>query len=137
MDIEISFYPAADESLVRTARLVYALHAISLILGAFGAATVIGSFLFGWPSIIAVIINYVKRSEVRGTWLDSHFGWQIRTFWYALLWSIVVGLMSALLAIVLVGLALWVVGLAALGLWAAYRVTRGWLALNARQPMPG
>jgi uncharacterized membrane protein len=45
---------------------------------------VLGSFLFGWPSIIAVIINYVKRSEARGTWLESHFDWQIRTFWFAL-----------------------------------------------------
>jgi uncharacterized membrane protein len=136
MDIEILVRSSPDESLVRTARLVYALHALSLVLGAFGAASVIGSFLFGWPSIIAVIINYVKRSEVRGTWLDSHFGWQIRTFWYALLWALVVALMSALLAVVLVGFAVWVIGLALLGLWAIYRVLRGWFALNAREPLP-
>lgn len=136
MDIEIIVRPSPEESLVRTARLVYALHALSLVLGAFGAASVIGSFLFGWPSIIAVIINYVKRGEVRGTWLDSHFGWQIRTFWYALLWALVVALMSALLAVVLVGFAVWVLGLALLGIWAIYRVTRGWLALNAREPLP-
>jgi len=136
MDIEIIVRPSPEESLVRTARLVYALHALSLVLGAFGAASVIGSFLFGWPSIIAVIINYVKRGEVRGTWLDSHFGWQIRTFWYALLWALVVALMSALLAVVLVGFAVWVLGLALLGIWAIYRVMRGWLALNAREPLP-
>src|SRR5262245_30214604 len=86
-------------SLVNTAHLVYALHALGLALGAFGAASVVGSFLFGWPSIIAVIINYVKRSDVRGTWLESHFGWQIRTFWYARLWVVVVEIVSALFAL--------------------------------------
>ncbi len=62
------------------------LHAFSLATGILGAATVVGAFLTGWPSIIAVILNYVKRSEVRGTWLESHFRWQIRTFWFGLLW---------------------------------------------------
>jgi uncharacterized membrane protein len=108
--------PAAG--LVHTAHLVYALHAVSLVIGAFGAATVIGAFLFGWPSIVAVIVNYVKRSEARGTWLESHFAWQIRTFWYALLWAAVVGLLGALFAIVVVGFAFWAIGLFALGAWA-------------------
>src|SRR5262245_19830861 len=67
-------------------QIIYALHAFSLLTGILGAATVIGAFLTGWPSIIAVILNYVKRSEVRGSWLESHFRWQIRTFWYGLLW---------------------------------------------------
>jgi len=78
-----------SESLVTTTHIVYALHTLGLVIGAFGTATVVGTFLFGWPSIIAVIINYVKRSEVRGTWLDSHFSWQIRTFWWALLWAVI------------------------------------------------
>lgn len=117
-------------------QVVYALHAISLVIGAFGTATVIGAFLFGWPSIIAVIINYVKRSDAAGTYLESHFRWQIRTFWYALLWAVVVGIAGALLAIVLVGFAIWIVGLFALGVWAIYRVARGWMRLADRQPMP-
>ena len=54
--------------------------------GVFTGASIATAFVFGWPSIIAVIINYVERSDVRGTYLDSHFSWQIRTFWYALLW---------------------------------------------------
>ena len=66
---------------------IYALHAFSMLTGILGAATVVGAFLTGWPSIIAVILNYVKRSEVRGTWLESHFRWQIRTFWFGLLWT--------------------------------------------------
>lgn len=117
-------------------QVVYALHAISLVIGAFGTATVIGAFLFGWPSIIAVIINYVKRSDAAGTYLESHFRWQIRTFWYALLWAVVVGIAGALLAIVLVGFAIWIVGLFVLGVWAIYRVARGWMRLADRQPMP-
>ena len=80
----------ASDSLVRLTHIVYALHALGLALGAFGAASVLGSFLFGWPSIIAVIINYVKRGDVRGTWLESHFTWQIRTFWFALAWAVLV-----------------------------------------------
>ena len=127
---------APASSLVTTTHWVYALHAVSLIIGAFGAASVVGSFLFGWPSIIAVIINYVKRSEVRGTYLESHFRWQIRTFWYALLWAILVALVSAVLLVVVVGIATWFVGLALLGIWAIYRIARGWLALKEGQPMP-
>ena len=126
----------SNPSLVRTAHLVYALHALGLVLGAFGAASVVGSFLFGWPSIIAVIINYVKRGDVRGTWLDSHFGWQIRTFWYALLWAVVVAAVSIPLTLVIVGFGTWVIGMFLLGLWAIYRIARGWLRLKDGQSMP-
>lgn len=127
---------APDPSLVKLTHVVYALHALSLVIGAFGAATVIGSFVFGWPSIIAVIINYVKRDAVRGTYLDSHFSWQIRTFWYALLWSVIVAVVSAVLLVVIIGVATWIVGLFVLGLWAIYRVARGWLTLRDGRPMP-
>ena len=72
--------------LVSWTQLIYALHAVSLLTGILGAATVVGAFLIGWPSIIAVILNYMKRGEARGTWLESHFRWQIRTFWFGLLW---------------------------------------------------
>ncbi|MGD9833862.1 MAG: DUF4870 family protein [Piscinibacter sp.] len=126
----------APPSLVNIAHIVYALHALGLALGAFGAASVLGSFLFGWPSIIAVILNYVKRSEARGTWLESHFDWQIRTFWWALLWALIVAAVSAVLAVVIIGFATWAVGMFALGVWAIYRVARGWLRLKDRQPMP-
>ena len=71
-----------------------------------GAASVIGSFLFGWPSIIAVIINYVKRSDVRGTWLESHFDWQIRTFWFTALWLVLSGLL--MLTIIGIPIAAWI-----------------------------
>jgi uncharacterized membrane protein len=120
-------------SVVTVAHIVYALHTVSLVIGAFGAASVIGAFLFGWPSIIAVLLNYVKRSDARGTWLESHFRWQIRTFWFALLWASIVTLVSLVLAIVLVGVATWFLGIFALGVWAIYRIARGWLRLLDRR----
>jgi uncharacterized membrane protein len=126
----------ASPGLVRTTHIVYGLHALGLVLGAFGAASVIGSFLFGWPSIVAVIINYVKRGEARGTWLESHFTWQIRTFWLALAWAVLVALVSIPLAIIVIGIATWVAGMALLGLWAIYRIARGWLRLRDHRSMP-
>lgn len=125
-----------SESLVTTLHVTYALHALGLALGAFGASTIVGSFLFGWPSIIAVIINYVKRGEARGTWLESHVNWQIATFWWALAWTCAIAILGFVLAIVLVGFAIWFIGFFALGCWAIYRIARGWLALKDRRPMP-
>ena len=127
---------APRPSLVTTTNLIYGLHAISLVIGAFGAATVVGAFLFGWPSIIGVIINHIKRDDVRGTFLESHFRWQIRTFWYAVLWALVGGAISLLLTLVLIGFLLWPVVMFALGVWAIYRITRGWIALRDGRSMP-
>jgi uncharacterized membrane protein len=129
--------PRPDSGLVTVTHVVYALHALSLVIGAFGAASIVGAFLFGWPSIIAVIINYVKRSEAKGTWLESHFAWQIRTFWYALLWAAIVALISGVLLYVVIGVGTWIVGMFVLAIWAIYRITRGWLALKDGKPLPG
>lgn len=124
-----------DDSLVTVSHVTYALHAVGLAIGAFGASSVIGAFLFGWPSIIAVVINYVKRGEARGTWLESHFTWQIRTFWFAMLWALVIFAVGAPLALVLVGFAVWAVGFLVLGIWAIYRIARGWMALRDLRPV--
>jgi uncharacterized membrane protein len=124
-----------DASLVTTLHVTYALHAVGLAIGAFGASTVLGSFIFGWPSIIAVIINYVRRADARGTWLESHFDWQIQTFWYAVVLSILIGISGLLLAIVVIGFAIWIIGFFALGIWAIYRIARGWMRLSNRQPV--
>jgi uncharacterized membrane protein len=130
---DTTVYRDPDPSLVTVCQVTYALHALGLAIGAFGAATVVGSFLFGWPSIIAVIINYVKRGDARGTWLESHFTWQIRTFWFALLWACVIGVLGFLLLIVIVGIGVWIIGLFVLGIWAIYRIARGWMRLQSRQ----
>jgi uncharacterized membrane protein len=127
--------PHVDESLVTYTHIIYALHALAVIMGITSAHTIVGSFVGGLPSIVAVIMNYARRSATRGTFLESHFRWQIRTFWYALLWSVVVVLVSAPFMIVLIGFGMAWIGLFALGLWIAYRVIRGWLALKDRRPM--
>jgi uncharacterized membrane protein len=120
---------------VTTANVVYALHTLSIVIALAGAATVIGSFLFSIPSIIAVIINYVKRGDARGTWVDSHFRWQIRTFWYAMLWVVLMVPIALLLAITIIGLPLVFAIPVVLSAWLIYRVARGWLRLRDRRPM--
>jgi uncharacterized membrane protein len=118
-------------TLVTVTHLVYALHSLSLLIGVTTAATIVGAFVFGVPSLIAVVINYVKRQEARGTFLESHFRWQIRTFWFALLWCVLGGM----LFITFIGIPLAMVILLAAGVWAIYRIVRGWLALRERKPM--
>ena len=112
--------------------VMYGLHGFSALMGMLGPMLVVTAFLTGWPSIIAVIINYAKRGDVRGTWLDSHFGWQLRTFWYAVMWVVVAGIL--ILTVVGIPFA-WVV-LIGVGLWVLYRIIRGWIALAGRKPMP-
>lgn len=120
-----------EESLLRVTHVVYALHAFSALTGIFGAASVIGAFLVGWPSIIAVIINYVKRPDAKGSWLESHFRWQIRTFWFAALWALI----AIVCALTVIGLPLAIVAWCVLTVWLIYRVARGWLALSGRRPV--
>ena len=121
-------------SLVTLTHVIYGLHSASLLIGITTAATVVGAFLFGWPSIIAVILNYVNRGETRGTWLESHFRWQIRTFWYGALW---VGLCLAFVILTFgIGILIAWIPLAIVTFWFIYRIARGWMALNDRRPMP-
>lgn len=123
---------ASLESLVALAHLVYALHAIAVVSGVLGSATIVGSFVASVPSIVAVILNYLKRAEARGTWLESHFRWQIRTFWFALLW---VGV-AVLMVLSIVGAPLALLIVLVVGLWVFYRVARGWWSLAQRTMMP-
>jgi uncharacterized membrane protein len=120
----------AEPSLVSYTHIIYGLHALSVFIGLTSAATVIGSFVFGLPSIIAVIMNYLRRSDARGTFLESHFDWQIRTFWYALLWIAVAAVLSAPLMLILVGIFTMWLAAVVIGIWVIYRVARGWLALR-------
>jgi uncharacterized membrane protein len=121
------------DSLVTWTHVIYLLHGFSLLTGILGAATVVGAFLVGWPSLIAVILNYLKQSDARGTWLESHFRWQIRTFWFGLLW---VSLCVIFVVLTLgVGLLVAWLPLGIITIWFVYRIARGWLALNNRRPM--
>ena len=100
-----------EQSLRTVATVVYALQAAGFFLG------------ITW--IVAVIVNYVKKDDAAGTWLESHFRWQIRTFWWGLLW----GVIGTILAFVLVGFAL----LFADAVWIIYRIVKGWLRLAERR----
>ena len=126
---------AVAPSLVTVTHLIYGLHALSIIVGIVGTAFIVGSFLLSIPSIIAIILNYVKRSEVRGTYLESHFRWQIRTFWFAAMWAVIGALVWVLLAIVIIGFLIGPAILIGTGIWVTYRVVRGWLALRDGQPI--
>jgi len=100
-----------ERSLRNIATAVYALQA--------------AGFLFGITWLVAVIIDYVKRDDARGSWLESHFSWQIRTFWWGLLWGVIGGV----LLLVLVGYLV----LVANALWIIYRIVKGWLRLAERR----
>jgi uncharacterized membrane protein len=100
-------------SKVTLTHIIYALYALSILVGL--------------TSIAAIIMNYVKRDDVKGTFLESHFNWQIRTFWWGMLWG-VIGLVT-----MLIGIGFFI--LAADGLWIIYRIIKGWLKLNDGKPV--
>lgn len=112
--------------------VIYALHAWSVLAGILTPALIVTAFLLGWPSIIAVVLNYVKRAEAAGTFLDSHFRWQIRTFWFAVPWALLGAILWLTLLLIPLAILLWVVT----GIWVVYRVARGWIALADGRPAP-
>jgi len=119
------------QSALVAAHIVYGLHSFAIVLGVVGSATVIGAFLGSVPSIIAVILSYVKRGDARGSWAESHFRWQIRTFWFALLWLVI----AMLLIVTLIGAPIGLTMLVTVTIWLIYRIARGWIRLLDRQPM--
>ena len=134
---EVSASRAATEprsSLMTVTHVIYALHAVSLITGIVGAATVVGAFLTGWPSIIAVILNYVKRERGRAGPGSSRTsaGRSARSG------SACCGCRSACCFVVAtlgIGLLIAWLPLGVVGIWFIYRIVRGWLRLIDRQPM--
>ena len=109
--------------------VMYGLHALSAVGGLLTSATVVGAFITGWPSILAIVINYATRSRVNASWLESHWRWQLRTFWFAVLWATV----ALFLFFSVLGIPLaWGV-IVGTGLWVLYRVARGWLVLLDRK----
>src|SRR3954471_9313083 len=86
VDITVDGTVEPRHGLITLTHVMYGLHAFSALMGVLTPAFILTAFLMGWPSIIAVILNYVKRDEVRGSFLESHFSWQLRPFWYAFLW---------------------------------------------------
>ena len=121
-----------SDNMVNLTYLIYGLHLFSAITGVMTTAFIVTAFLSGWPSILAVFLNYARRDAVRGTYLESHFRWQIRTFWFALLWL----LLGAVLVLTVIGIPLaWVI-VVIVGLWVLYRMLRGVVRLMDRRGMP-
>ncbi|HRP22531.1 MAG TPA: hypothetical protein PLF79_03865 [Thauera sp.] len=121
-----------SENMVTVTHLVYALHAFAVFSALAGTAFIIFSFIASLPSIAAVIINYWNQAAVRGTWLESHFRWQIRTFWFAVMWVAV----AVLLMLTVIGVPFALLLILIAGLWILYRVVRGWWVLTQRRTLP-
>src|SRR5256885_16550488 len=111
---------------------MYALHSLAVLIGVTPFHTIVGSFIGSLPSIVAVVMNYVRRSATRGTFLESHFRWQLRTFWFAVLWACV----SGLVMLTIIGIPAGLLGPLALAIWIVYRLGPGWLALRDREGPP-
>ena len=136
-------YPAPQITQVATtlpvgaALLAYALFGLAAVFQLMSSGMPLVAPFFGILGIAAIVVLYVKRDEARGTWLQSHFTWLIRTFWWSLLWAVLGGVLFALLAIVLIGFligpAIWFVA----GIWAIYRVARGYILYKDSKPIPG
>ncbi|HYN12393.1 MAG TPA: hypothetical protein VET51_07100 [Burkholderiales bacterium] len=109
---------------METADKLSSLKTVAMVVYALQAA----GFFLGITWIVAVVIDYVKKEEVAGTWLESHFRWQIRTFWFGLLWGVIGGVLT----LVLVGF----VVLFADAVWIIYRIVKGWLNLAENRPVP-
>lgn len=124
--------PSDRDGLLMWAYLIYGLHLLSAISGILTPAFVVTAFLTGWPSIIAVALNYFKRGETRGSYLETHFRWQIRTFWIALCWFVLAGIFS----ITVIGIPIAVMIAWIAGLWVLYRIIRGGMRLMDGLPMP-
>ena len=140
-----------EPTLVSYTHWMYALHALSAFIGIVSSATVVAQFVFGnnqdarmfadlvangrFKGDIAIVMNYVKGADARGTWLESHFSWQRRTFWFALLWVSIVFVLSLPLFLILIGFLTFGIGVLLIGLWVVYRVARGWLRLRDGQPI--
>ncbi|HEX5612417.1 MAG TPA: hypothetical protein VFX67_07170 [Burkholderiales bacterium] len=111
--------------------VIYALHAWSVVAGILTPALVLTAFLLGWPSILAVIFNYIKRDDAKGTMYESHFRWQIRTIWIAVPWALAGLVLWMTLLLIPLAIVLWI----ATGIWVAYRVIRGWITLARNRPI--
>lgn len=105
-------------SLRKLLHILYALYAIFWLTG-------------GITALIAIVIDYVKRDDARGSLYASHFAWQIRSFWWSVVWGVLGGVLFATVVLIPLAFAVWGV----LSLWMLYRIVKGWLYLNDSKPM--
>lgn len=119
-------------NLITLMYIIYGLHFFSAVTGVLSSAFVVTAFLSGWPSIIGLVLSYIKISDVDGTYLHSHFTWMIRTFWFAFLWIV----LSLALALTFFGIPLAFLLVCFTGVWVLYRIIRGVLCLLDEKPAP-
>ena len=121
MDI-IEASPARMDSLRKVTLLDYALHIAGPLIS------------MGSLSVIALIINYIKRDSARGTLFESHMNWMIRTFWWTLFWVVVSFIPALILTVITFGLMSWLFVVPVI--WYLYRMIKGVLWLQDDKPMP-
>lgn len=120
-----------DNQLTLILYVIYALHGFSAVSGLLSPAFIVTAFLTGWPSIIAVLISYLKKHEADGSYLYSHFDFVIRTFWFALLWLVIGGL----LMLTIIGIPAGFLVIVVTGIWVLYRLAKGVLCLMDEKPV--
>ena len=125
----------AQRGLVEYTYLIYALHALTVVCVFLTIVVPALRFTFCLPSLIGIIMNYLRRADAQGTWLQTHFNWQIHTFWYAWLWTLVTAIVAIPL-LLFVHFWLSLVAFALIVLWVLYRIIRGWIALRHSRPAP-
>lgn len=107
----------AEQSGKTLTTVIYALYALSILL----------PYTLGITATVAIAMNYAKRGAVADTFLASHFRWQMRTFWWSMLWAV----LGSLLLVFFIGGIILIVD----GVWFIYRLVKGWLRLNDNLPM--
>ena len=126
-----------SSSLVSTTLLVYALFGVAAVVGLVSSGFPLIAPLTGLVGIVGIILAYVKRGEAAGTWLESHYRWLIRTFWFSLLWGAIGAIVFVLLAIIVIGLFIGYLIWVATTIWVLYRLVRGYVLFNDSKPVPG
>jgi len=132
--------PAAavpSPSLISMTLLVYALFGVAAVVGLVSSGFPLIAPLTGIVGIVAIILAYVKRGEATGTWLESHYRWLIRTFWFSLLWGAIGAVIFVLLLIIVIGVFIGYLIWVATTIWVMYRLVRGYMLFSESKPIPG
>jgi uncharacterized membrane protein len=129
--------PVAPVAPVTPALVVYALFAVAAVAQLLSSGIAAPLPLMSLIGVVGVIIAHVKRSDARGTWVESHLSWQIRTFWWSFVWSMIGWLILIVLGIILIGIPLAFLVWAGVSIWVLYRVIRGYLQFKDSRPIPG
>ena len=109
--------PQPNAATIQITHITYALYALGMVTGIF--------------AIAGLIVAYIKRDDAVGSYLASHYGWLIRTFWWAIGWAALVWVF----VILTIGIGLFVAWIpwGVVWIWGAYRIIKGWLRLTEKR----